>query len=173
MRSREPGEFYTEYYDGIEHMPETWKAARRESRDGELYAIFKQEYDPSRWSCPGLFDTYDEAKKYLEGMTGKSVDESDYVDEDNERIFYHIELVRNFGETKSQMYCLLDNYADGRAPYLSHASEEIEKLKSLVMAEDETGDSWADGGGEEVALLEEIGGGVSGAIIKAEYRGQP
>ena len=151
-------------------MPETWKAARRESREGELYAIFRQEYEPSRWSCPGLFDTYDEARKHLEEMTGKSVDESDYVDEDNERIFYHIELVRVVGEIKSQMYCLIDNYADGRAPYLSHASPDIEKLKSLVKAGDATGDSWSDGEGEEVALLKEDGGGVSGAIIKAGYR---
>lgn len=154
-------------------MPETWKAARRESGYGELYAIFKQEYEPSKWSCPGLFDTYDEARKYLEETTGKSVDDSDYVDEDNERIFYHIELVRVIGEIKKQMYCLLDNYADGRAPYLSHAAPDIEKLKSLVIAGEGTGYAWTEGGGKEVALLEEDGGGVSGAIIKAEYRGEP
>ena len=106
-------------------------------------------------------------------MTGKSVDESDYVDEDNERIFYHIELVRVVGEIKSQMYCLLDNYADGRAPYLSHAAPDIQKLKSLVMAGNGTEDSWSDGEGEEAALLKEDGGGVSGAIIKAGYRGEP
>ena len=122
-------------------MPETWKAARREPGDGELCAIFKQEHEPSKWSSTGLFDTYSQARRYLEKMTGKSVDESDYVDEDNERIFCHIELVRVIGEIKSQMYCLLDNYADGRAPQLSHVSADKERLRALVMAGEGTGDA--------------------------------
>ena len=154
-------------------MPETWKAARREPGNGELYAIFKQEHEPSKWACPGLFDTYGQARGYLKELTGKCPDDCDYVTEDNERIYYHIELVRVIGEIRSQMYCLLDNYADGRAPYLSHASADKERLIALVIAGEGTGDTWADGEGEEAALLEEDGGGISGAIIRAEYGGEP
>ncbi|QRF76166.1 hypothetical protein Thermo_01683 [Thermoplasmatales archaeon] len=141
----------------------------------DIYAIFRQECGPSRWSCPGLFISSDEAAAYLKEITGKEPDADSCVVEDDEvdeRVFYRIECTKVIGEISRQMYCLVLNLNDGRNTSIYAVSKDTSILKNIGSYWAASYEAWEKGIDNEVALLGSYCETTAG-IIKAEYRGKP
>lgn len=150
----------------------------REGGEGVCFTILQilQDEDAGiyTWKCPGVFGEYAEAEEYIKEKLGLQLNEKSWAHTADEKNYYHIERVKLLGSIKDVRYALLDNFADGRAPWISHVSSSADELKNLVITGEGTGHTWMDDTPEEFeAYVYEEGGFTAGAILRTQYQGKP